>query len=156
MSTAAGLVTRQDWTAQAAQGSRPNQSTDGDRRRLTIEYRGRSTTRPTLSAAPNQTVPGDVLRTRDEWPERQPKTEPRSTQGGDMRLYRAICAWLEASARLMDEPDEYHPEGAGEARSEHAYAYSAPPELHVRSNHEPAYDDEDRARPRWPIGFTAR
>lgn len=73
-----------------------------------------------------------------------------------MRLYRAICAWLEASARMMDEPEEFHPEGAGEARSEHAHSYSVPPELHIRSNREPLYDDEDRAFRRRPIGFTRR
>jgi hypothetical protein len=71
-----------------------------------------------------------------------------------MRLYRAICAWLEASARLMDEPDEFYPQGAGEARSEHAHSYAVPPELHIRSNREPHYDDEDRARRTSPIGFS--
>lgn len=73
-----------------------------------------------------------------------------------MRLYKAICAWLEASARLMNEPDEFHPEGGGEARSEHAHAYTLPPELHVRSNREPLYDDEDRGHRRRPVGFTRR
>lgn len=72
-----------------------------------------------------------------------------------MRLYAALCAWLEASTRLMEAPEEFHREGAGEARSEHAHAYAAPPELHIRSNHEPAYNDEDRAR-RTPLGFTRR
>lgn len=71
-----------------------------------------------------------------------------------MRLYRAICAWLEASTALMNEPEEFHPEGAGEARSEHAHAYTVPPELHIRSNREPIYADEDRARRTRPIGFT--
>jgi hypothetical protein len=73
-----------------------------------------------------------------------------------VRLYNAICAWLEASARLMDDPDEHHPEGAGEARSEHAHSFSSEPELHIRSNHEPLYDDEDKGRPMRPIGFTRR
>lgn len=71
-----------------------------------------------------------------------------------MRLYRAICAWLEASAAMMSEPDEFHPEGAGEARSEHAHAFSTPPEFHIRSNREPLYGDEDRGRNARPIGFT--
>lgn len=71
-----------------------------------------------------------------------------------MRLYRAICAWLEASAAAMAKPEQFGPEGAGEARSDHAHAYSVPPELHIRSNREPLYDDEDRARRTRPIGFT--
>jgi hypothetical protein len=54
---------------------------------------------------------------------------------------------------MMDEPEEHHPEGAGEARSEHAHAYTVPPELHIRSNREPLYDDEDVARRTRPIGF---
>jgi len=73
-----------------------------------------------------------------------------------MRLYRAICAWLEASAAAMNEPQEFGPEGAGEARSDHAHSYSVPPELHVRSEREPLYDDEDRTRRTRPIGFTRR
>lgn len=56
----------------------------------------------------------------------------------------------------MAAPDEFYPEGAGEARSEHAHAYAVPPELHIRSNREPLYDDEDRARRTTPIGFTRR
>jgi hypothetical protein len=33
--------------------------------------------------------------------------------GVSMRLYRAVCAWLEASAAAMSEPEEFGPEGAG-------------------------------------------
>lgn len=73
-----------------------------------------------------------------------------------MRLYRAICAWLEASAEAMAAPDEYGPEGAGEARSEHSHSFSSEPELHIRSTHEPAYDDEDKGHRVRPIGFTRR
>ena len=47
-----------------------------------------------------------------------------------MRLYRAICAWLEASAAALSEPQEFGPEGAGEARSEFAHDYTTAPELH--------------------------
>jgi hypothetical protein len=68
-----------------------------------------------------------------------------------MRLYRAICAWLEASAAAMSEPEEFYPEGAGEARSAHAYAM--PPELHIRSNREPLHGDEDTAQRTRSIGF---
>lgn len=71
-----------------------------------------------------------------------------------MRLYRAICAWLEAHAAYLAESEEPHPEGAGEARSEHAHSFSTPPELHVRSDHEPLYDDDMRKRT--PLGFTRR
>lgn len=70
-----------------------------------------------------------------------------------MRLYRAICTWLEASAAAMSEPEEFFPEGAGEARSEHAHSYSVPPELHIRSDRQPLYDD-DGADKMHPIGFT--
>ena len=39
-----------------------------------------------------------------------------------MRLYRAVCAWLEANAQQMGhkhEPDEPHPEGDVYAQAEH-------------------------------------
>jgi hypothetical protein len=73
-----------------------------------------------------------------------------------MRLYRAICAWLEASARMMDEPDEYHPEGAGEARSEHADSYTSRPELHSGYSERTIDDDDGGAYRTRPIGFTRR
>ena len=71
-----------------------------------------------------------------------------------MRLYRALCAALEAYAATMSEPDEFGPEGAGEARSEHAHTYSTPPELHVRSDRQSLDDDDSGSYKRRPIGFT--
>jgi hypothetical protein len=72
-----------------------------------------------------------------------------------MRLYRAICAWLEASAEAMSEAEDFGPEGAGEARSEHAHSFSAPPELHIRSDRQSLDDDDSGSyRKRRPIGFT--
>lgn len=67
-----------------------------------------------------------------------------------MRLYRAICAALEAYAASMSEP-----EGAGEARSEHAHSFSTPPELHARSDRQSIDDDDGGTyRKLRPIGFT--
>jgi hypothetical protein len=72
-----------------------------------------------------------------------------------MRLYRSICAWLEASAAAMSEAEVFGPEGAGEARSEHAHSFSAPPELHIRSDRQSLDDDDSGSyRKRRPIGFT--
>ena len=69
-----------------------------------------------------------------------------------MRLYRALCAALEAYAASMSEPDEFGPEGAGEARSEFAHDYTSRPEMHsgfpARS-----IDDDDGGSYRFvPIG----
>jgi len=73
-----------------------------------------------------------------------------------MRLYRAICAWLEASAAVMSEPQEFYPEGADEARSEHAPSYTAHPELHSGysgySERTTDHDDGGMYRTR-PVGF---
>jgi hypothetical protein len=73
-----------------------------------------------------------------------------------MRLYRAICAWLEASAAAMSESDEFGPEGAGEARSEHAHSFSAPPELHIGSDRLSIDDDDGGVYRKRPLGFTRR
>jgi hypothetical protein len=70
-----------------------------------------------------------------------------------MRLYRAICAWLEASARMMDGPEDFHPEGAGEARSEHAHAYTSRPELHAGYSERSIDDDDSGVYRTRPIGF---
>ena len=56
-----------------------------------------------------------------------------------MRLYKALCGWLEASARQMDAPVEFYPEGAGAASVEHAHSYTSEPELHAGSEGEGAY-----------------
>lgn len=65
-----------------------------------------------------------------------------------MRLYKAICGALEAYATAMATPDEYSPEGAGQAQAEHAHAYSQPPEMHIGSSRQSIDDDEARR-----IGF---
>jgi hypothetical protein len=72
-----------------------------------------------------------------------------------MRLYRAICAWLEASAAAMSEPQEFGPEGAGPSQAEHAHSYTTPPELHMRSDRQSLDDDDSGSyRKRRPMGFT--
>jgi hypothetical protein len=73
-----------------------------------------------------------------------------------MRLYRAICAWLEASAAAMSEPDEYGPEGAGQSQAEHAHAYTTAPELHIGYSERSIDDDDGGAYKPQPIGFTRR
>ena len=47
-----------------------------------------------------------------------------------IRLYRAVCGWLEASARAMDQEPPEMPEGAGAAHVETAHSYTTEPELH--------------------------
>lgn len=50
-----------------------------------------------------------------------------------MRLYKAVCAWLEAHAAQMGregEPAEPHPEGNNFAQAEHAHSFTSEPELH--------------------------
>lgn len=71
-----------------------------------------------------------------------------------MRLYRAICAWLEASAAAMSEPTDFGPEGAGEARSEHAHSCTSSPELHSGYRERAIDDDDGGAYRTRPIGFT--
>ena len=51
-----------------------------------------------------------------------------------MRLYDAICGWLEAHATQMSTsqaPEEHHPEGNNFTRAEHAHCYTSDPELHA-------------------------
>jgi hypothetical protein len=50
-----------------------------------------------------------------------------------MRLYHAICTWIEASAfeKLASAgAEEVHPEGNNFANVEHAHSFSSEPELH--------------------------
>lgn len=49
-----------------------------------------------------------------------------------MRLYHAICAWIEASAfeKLTAGGAEPQPEGNNFAQAEHAHSFSSEPELH--------------------------
>lgn len=51
-----------------------------------------------------------------------------------MRLYRAVCVWLEASAKQMGAEHEPHPEGNNFAQAEYAHDYTAEPELHAGYN----------------------
>jgi hypothetical protein len=52
-----------------------------------------------------------------------------------MRLYNAICAWIEATAleKLAGagSAEEPHPEGNNFAHVEHAHSYTTMPELHA-------------------------
>jgi hypothetical protein len=53
----------------------------------------------------------------------------------------------------METPDEFGPEGAGEARSEHAHSYSTKPELHVSFRGQWWDDEGEDMRPRRKVGF---
>ena len=74
-----------------------------------------------------------------------------------MRLYRAICTWLEAHAASMGaEPGpapEPHPEGNNFAQAEYAHSYSAPPELHAGSDRQSIDDDQGGVYRVRPVGF---
>lgn len=70
-----------------------------------------------------------------------------------IRLYRAVCTWIEASARQMDAPDEFYPEGAGEAKSEHAHSYTSEPELHSGYGRQSLDDDDGGTYRRRRAGF---
>lgn len=73
-----------------------------------------------------------------------------------MRLYKAVCAWLEAHAAQMgrDEPkEEPHPEGDVYSQAEHAHSYTTEPELHAgHRGISIDYNEESRRR----IGFQRR
>lgn len=65
-----------------------------------------------------------------------------------MRLYRAVCAWIEAHAAQMghkNEPDEPHPEGDVYAQAEHAHSYTSQPELHAGHRGQSIDDDDGGA-----------
>ena len=72
-----------------------------------------------------------------------------------MRLYNAICGWLEAHAANMGhvEPHEPRPEGNNFAQAEYAHSYSAPPELHAGSDRQSIDDDQGGVYRARPIGF---
>lgn len=59
-----------------------------------------------------------------------------------MRLYNAICAWIEAHATQMGREEEHHPEGDNFAQAEHAHAYTSTPEMHT-GHHGRSIDDDD-------------
>ncbi|MDQ5862052.1 MAG: hypothetical protein M3536_07310 [Actinomycetota bacterium] len=73
-----------------------------------------------------------------------------------MRLYSAICGWLEAHAASMAAepvPNEPHAEGNNFAQAEHAHSFSAPPELHAGSDRQSLDDDQGGAYRMRPVGF---
>lgn len=70
-----------------------------------------------------------------------------------MRLYNAICGWLEAHAASMGAEQEPQPEGNNFAQAEHAHSYSAPPELHLGSDRQSIDDDQGGVYRIRPIGF---
>lgn len=61
-----------------------------------------------------------------------------------MRLYKAVCAWLEANAQQMHRSDEHepHPEGDVYAQAEYAHSYTTQPEMHI-ANRGQSIDDDD-------------
>ena len=71
-----------------------------------------------------------------------------------MRLYNAICTWLEATAfeKLAGAgaPDEPHREGNNFAHVEHAHSYTTEPELHAgwQPSHT-GWDDQAHISLRW-------
>ncbi|MCQ1951606.1 hypothetical protein NNX28_16940 [Arthrobacter sp. zg-Y859] len=71
-----------------------------------------------------------------------------------MRLYRAVCAWLEAHAAQMghQEDQEPQPEGNNFTQLEHAHSYTSEPELHAGYRDQPEYYEDRRGR----IGFQPR
>ena len=67
-----------------------------------------------------------------------------------MRLYKAVCAWLEASAKQMGAEHEPIPEGNNFAQAEYAHAYTAAPELHAGYSSQSIDDDQGGA---YRLGF---
>lgn len=68
-----------------------------------------------------------------------------------MRLYNAICLWLEATAlEKMGGSEEPHPEGNNFSHVEHAHSYTTEPELHAgwRPSHVD-WDDRAHVSLRW-------
>lgn len=69
-----------------------------------------------------------------------------------MRLYHAICTWLEASAleKLGAGPEEPHPEGNNFAHVEHAHSFTTEPELHAGWRpSDVGWEDRGRISLRW-------
>lgn len=69
-----------------------------------------------------------------------------------MRLYNAICGWLEAHAASMGVEHEPQPEGNNFAQAEHAHAYTIEPELHAAYSRQSIDEDQGAYHVR-PIGF---
>lgn len=57
------------------------------------------------------------------------------------RLYKAVCAWLEADTKAKCDPFEAHPQGNNFTQAEHAHAYTSDPELHAGHRPKPEADD---------------
>lgn len=70
-----------------------------------------------------------------------------------MRLYNAICAWLEAHAASMGAQEEPQPEGNNFAQAEYAHSYSAQPELHAGHRGQSLDDGDGGVYRVRPIGF---
>ncbi len=70
-----------------------------------------------------------------------------------MRLYAAICSWLEAHAASMGAEIEPQREGNNFSQAEHAHSYSAAPELHVGSDRQSLDDDQGGVYRIQPVGF---
>jgi len=74
-----------------------------------------------------------------------------------MRLYSAICSWIEATAfeklaKAGAPDDEPQPEGNNSAQAEHAHSFTTEPELHA--GHRPehmmdVWEDRGRISLRW-------
>lgn len=67
-----------------------------------------------------------------------------------MRLYNAVCAWLEAQASQMGREDEPRPEGDVYSQAEHAHSYTSRPELHAGHRAQSIDDDDGGA---YRLGF---
>jgi hypothetical protein len=71
-----------------------------------------------------------------------------------MRLYSAICSWLEASAfeklTAGGATEEPHPEGNNFSHIEHAHSFTTEPELHAgwRPSHV-EWEDRGHISLRW-------
>jgi hypothetical protein len=65
-----------------------------------------------------------------------------------MRLYSAICSWIEAKAfeklASAGNPDEPQAEGNNFAQIEHAHSFSSEPELHAGWRPSDLQWEEDR------------
>ena len=74
-----------------------------------------------------------------------------------MRLYNAICTWLEAHAAQMGRDaapeDELHAEGDVYSQAEHAHSYTSRPELHAGHRGQSIDDDDGGAYKARPISL---
>lgn len=70
-----------------------------------------------------------------------------------IRLYRAVCGWLEADAQAKTG-GEPQPEGNNFSQAEHAHSYTTQPELHNGYRGQSIDDDDGGAYRVRRIGFT--